>query len=42
MVVLEATGNIFRRASIGKPDATYAPKVAAGLSPGFQPWEPSK
>jgi hypothetical protein len=20
----------------------YAPKVATGLSPGFQPWEPSK
>jgi hypothetical protein len=20
----------------------YAPKVAIGLSPGFQPWEPSK
>jgi hypothetical protein len=23
-------------------EVTYAPKVATGLSPGFQPWEPSK
>jgi hypothetical protein len=26
----------------GALEVIYAPKVAAGLSPGFQPWEPSK
>jgi hypothetical protein len=26
----------------GALEVIYAPKVATGLSPGFQPWEPSK